>query len=111
VESFVASAKLNRHYGRELSYVLPRQHVSSFPPLFSKLESLVNGGEASVMGFNSYGVSMTTLEEVYIANYKLWRLFHLMGNMYIFIILGVLETWRGGRVGRTGRRISDKNSG
>ncbi len=64
VESFVASAKLNRHYGRELSYVLPRQHVSSFPPLFSQLESLVNGGEASVMGFNSYGVSMTTLEEV-----------------------------------------------
>ncbi|XP_046440757.1 ABC-type organic anion transporter ABCA8-like [Daphnia pulex] len=66
VESFVASAKLNRHYGRELSYVLPRQHVSSFPPLFSKLESLVNGGEASVMGFNSYGVSMTTLEEVFL---------------------------------------------
>ena len=68
VESFDKSAKLNRHYGRELSYVLPRQHVSSFPPLFSKLESLVNGGEASLMGFNSYGVSMTTLEEVYLAD-------------------------------------------
>ena len=64
VKSFVEGAKINRHYGRELSYVLPRQEVSAFPPLFSKLESLVNDGGASLMGFNSYGVSMTTLEEV-----------------------------------------------
>lgn len=62
--SYVAGAKLSRHYGRELSYVLPRQHVSAFPPLFSKLEELVNEGEADMMGFSSYGVSMTTLEEV-----------------------------------------------
>ncbi|XP_045030700.1 ABC-type organic anion transporter ABCA8 [Daphnia magna] len=66
VESYVETAKFNRHYGRELSYVLPRQYVASFPPLFSKLESLVNSGEANEMGFNSYGVSMTTLEEVFL---------------------------------------------
>lgn len=68
VESYVETAKFNRHYGRELSYVLPRQYVASFPPLFSKLESLVNSGEANEMGFNSYGVSMTTLEEVCLSN-------------------------------------------
>lgn len=61
---------MNRHYGRELSYVLPRQEVSSFPTLFSKLESLVNDGEANVMGFSSYGVSMTTLEEVRVERFQ-----------------------------------------
>ena len=64
VKSFVEGAKINRHYGRELSYILPRHQVSFFPSLFSKLESLVNDGEAETMGFSSYGVSMTTLEEV-----------------------------------------------
>ena len=64
VNDFIAAAKVNRHFGRELSYVLPREEVSSFPPLFSKLEELVNQGEANQMGFTSYGVSMTTLEEV-----------------------------------------------
>ena len=64
VTSFVEDAKLSRHYGRELSYILPRHQVSFFTSLFSKLESLVNDGEAETMGFSSYGVSMTTLEEV-----------------------------------------------
>lgn len=66
VESYVEGSKPSRHYGRELSYVLPRQKVADFPSLFSKLECLVNEGEAEKMGFNSYGVSMTTLEEVYL---------------------------------------------
>lgn len=64
VVSYVADAKPNRHYGRELSYVLPRHQVSAFPHLFTHLEKLVNNGEANDMGFSSYGVSMTTLEEV-----------------------------------------------
>ena len=65
VGSFVRNAKVNRHFGRELSYVLPREQVSSFPPLFGRLEELVSTGEAQKSwGFNSYGVSMTTLEEV-----------------------------------------------
>lgn len=64
VEKHVPDTTMNRHFGRELSYVLPREHVSSFPALFTKLEDLVEHGEASEIGFNSYGVSMTTLEEV-----------------------------------------------
>lgn len=64
VESYVQEAKPNRHYGRELSYVLPRHQVAAFAGLFSRLEQLVSSGEAEQMGFSSYGVSMTTLEEV-----------------------------------------------
>lgn len=64
VEGFIEGAMPNRHFGRELSYILPRQQVSAFPSLFSKLETLVKNGEANSMGFSSYGVSMTTLEEV-----------------------------------------------
>lgn len=64
VEKYVPEAKANRHYGRELSYVLPRHQVSAFPDLFSHLETLVSSGEANQMGFTTYGVSMTTLEEV-----------------------------------------------
>lgn len=64
VNSYIAEAKVNRHFGRELSYVLPRQQVSDFPLLFSKLEELVGNGDANRLGFTSYGVSMTTLEEV-----------------------------------------------
>lgn len=64
VAGYIQNAKVNRHFGRELSYVLPREQVSSFPPLFARLEELVTCGEAQRMGFNSYGVSMTTLEEV-----------------------------------------------
>ena len=63
---FITDAKVNRHFGRELSYVLPREQVSAFPPLFTKLEELVGSGTASLMGFESYGVSMTTLEEVFL---------------------------------------------
>jgi len=66
VEDHVPDTVMNRHFGRELSYVLPRQQVSTFPALFTKLESLVQQGLASAMGFNSYGVSMTTLEEVFL---------------------------------------------
>jgi len=64
VEEHIPDTTMNRHFGRELSYVLPREHVASFPALFTRLEKLVEHGQAQQIGFNSYGVSMTTLEEV-----------------------------------------------
>nr|QST14978.1 ABCA5 protein [Diaphanosoma celebensis] len=67
VQRYVPDAQLNRHFGRELSFVLPRAHVDKFPALFTCLESYVNeakGGDD--LGFTSYGVSMTTLEEVFL---------------------------------------------
>lgn len=66
VSSYIPEAQVSRHFGRELSYVLPREQVATFPTLFAKLEELVSTGKASEMGYESYGVSMTTLEEVFL---------------------------------------------
>ena len=65
VHEYVPQAEMNRHFGRELSFVLPRQHVAQFPALFNFLESHMKGTKGVPdLGFTSYGVSMTTLEEV-----------------------------------------------
>ena len=64
VGEYVPEAQINRHYGRELSFVLPRQYVGQFPALFAQLEACVADGRAAALGFTSYGISMTTLEEV-----------------------------------------------
>ena len=41
-----------------------RVNVEKLNSTINSLEELVNQGEANRMGFTSYGVSMTTLEEV-----------------------------------------------
>lgn len=64
MDNYIPDAKLNRHYGRELSFLVPREKVNSLSPLLSHLERLVKSGEANNLGFTTYGVSMTTLEEV-----------------------------------------------
>ncbi|XP_039297783.1 ATP-binding cassette sub-family A member 2 [Nilaparvata lugens] len=65
VLNHVPSATLARHHGKELSYVLPHDSVHCFAPLFLEIEENV-GNEASNLHISSYGVSMTTLEEVFI---------------------------------------------
>jgi hypothetical protein len=69
------------------------------------LESLANGVEASVMGFNSYGVSMSTLKEICFAIHK--RLLHLMGNMYI---LGVLKLGEEAELAELAEELSTKTA-
>ncbi|XP_067014846.1 cholesterol transporter ABCA5 [Anabrus simplex] len=65
VTSHVAQAEKARRHGRELSFILPRNGVNSFPPLFQAIEQEINT-RAMRLGISSYGVSMTTLEEVFL---------------------------------------------
>jgi ATP-binding cassette subfamily A (ABC1) protein 5 len=63
VKSHVVKAERARRHGRELSFILPHNSVDSFSALFSAIEAEIKSG-AGNMGISSYGVSMTTLEEV-----------------------------------------------
>lgn len=63
VMSHVAKAEKARRHGRELSFILPHNAVDNFAPLFSAIEHEINT-RVSRLGISSYGVSMTTLEEV-----------------------------------------------
>ncbi|PSN57079.1 ATP-binding cassette sub-family A member 5 [Blattella germanica] len=65
VTSHVPKAEKARRHGRELSFILPHNAVDNFAPLFSAIEQEINT-RASRLGISSYGVSMTTLEEVFL---------------------------------------------
>lgn len=62
VNLHVAKSEKGRHHGRELSYILPHDAVKNFAPLFNDIESAMG----AQLGILSYGVSMTTLEEVFL---------------------------------------------
>jgi hypothetical protein len=47
--------------GAELTYILPREATGNFEKLFTELESRRNE-----LGINSFGVSVTTMEEVFL---------------------------------------------
>ncbi|CAG9854771.1 unnamed protein product [Phyllotreta striolata] len=80
VKSYVANGEMVRRHGKELSFVLPYDAVSKFSGLFSAIESEINNRSDSgkyttissqkfnvyTPGILSYGVSMTTLEEVFL---------------------------------------------
>lgn len=59
VEGNVKDAALLNNVGTELSYQLPVGEASHFGPMFDVLDGLVDEGKVS-----SYGVGITTLEEV-----------------------------------------------
>lgn len=65
VTSHVAKAEKARRHGRELSFILPHNSVENFAPLFSAIEQEIKT-RRSRLGISSYGVSMTTLEEVFL---------------------------------------------
>lgn len=65
VNQHVPKAERARRHGRELSYILPHDAVDFFAPLFSDIESEIST-KAQRLGICSYGVSMTTLEEVFL---------------------------------------------
>ncbi|XP_064639589.1 cholesterol transporter ABCA5-like isoform X2 [Lineus longissimus] len=68
VKGCVPNAQETRKHGQEVSYTLPIEDVSLFPELFAKLETDSDTGEktSQSLGIHSYGVSMTTLEEVFL---------------------------------------------
>ncbi|XP_046734287.1 cholesterol transporter ABCA5-like isoform X1 [Diprion similis] len=65
VSSHVSKAEKARRHGRELSFILPHNSVENFAPLFSAIEQEIKTKNYR-LGISSYGVSMTTLEEVFL---------------------------------------------
>ncbi|XP_041352800.1 cholesterol transporter ABCA5-like [Gigantopelta aegis] len=57
----VSGVQLMRSHAQELSFIMPLTEVHKFPEMFSKLESSTES-----LGIRSYGVSMTSLEEVFL---------------------------------------------
>ncbi|XP_038064464.1 ATP-binding cassette sub-family A member 10-like [Patiria miniata] len=68
VTRHIPEGKVSRSHGMELSYTLPLQESDKFPGLFQALEETTESGQtvAKQLGIQSYGVSMTTLEEVFL---------------------------------------------
>jgi len=61
IKSHVPNAQLKSNVGVELSFILPKENSAKFEQLFSDLER----GQDS-LGIGSIGVSVTTLEEVFL---------------------------------------------
>ncbi|XP_038064701.1 ATP-binding cassette sub-family A member 5-like [Patiria miniata] len=69
VMEHVPNSQVSRSHGMELSYTLPLQEAHRFQDLFKALENHTSKSDQSVakeLGIQSYGVSMTTLEEVFL---------------------------------------------
>jgi len=65
IKEYVPNAERARRHGYELSFILPHDSVGKFPPLFGQIETEIKS-TTSHMGIENYGVSMTTLEEVFL---------------------------------------------
>lgn len=61
LQNMIPSFEQERSHGNELSFTLPLQEVSNFGLLFDDLHA-----KAKKLGIKSYGVSMTSLEEVFL---------------------------------------------
>lgn len=62
IESHVQGAKLEGDISKELKYILPTSEIAKFENLFKDLD---DKGK-SELGIESYGVSLTTLEDVFL---------------------------------------------
>ena len=60
IKNLVPKAEQVTDVGAELSYILPSSATPSFPELFNKLET-----QKKALGIVSFGVSVTTMEEVF----------------------------------------------
>uniref|UniRef100_A0A3Q2PTA1 Cholesterol transporter ABCA5 n=1 Tax=Fundulus heteroclitus TaxID=8078 RepID=A0A3Q2PTA1_FUNHE len=60
MKQHVPKAKLSQQHGAELTFTLPFESMNTFPGLFSELDSQPQ------LGIINYGVSMTTLEDVFL---------------------------------------------
>lgn len=61
VKKYVQHAERESNIGAELSFRLPHNSTGMFPALFDDLDS-----NKQNLGISSYGVSVTTMEEVFI---------------------------------------------
>lgn len=60
LHEFIPNLSVDQNIGSELSYLLSEDHSSLFEAMLSKLEENKNK-----LGLLSYGVSLTTMEEVF----------------------------------------------
>jgi ATP-binding cassette subfamily A (ABC1) protein 3 len=60
LHEFIPDVSVNQNIGSELSYLLNENHSSVFEAMLSKLEE-----NKANLGLLSYGVSLTTMEEVF----------------------------------------------
>lgn len=61
IQSHVPTAEIESEHAGELSYLLPREKSSHFEQLFTELEM-----KQKELGVGSFGVSVTTMEEVFL---------------------------------------------
>ena len=61
IKTNVPNAAMENNVGAELSYVLPQESVGNFEKLFLELEQ-----RKDELGIDSYGASVTTMEEVFL---------------------------------------------
>ncbi|XP_043210381.1 phospholipid-transporting ATPase ABCA3-like, partial [Amphibalanus amphitrite] len=61
IVSYIPTRERGRAHGNELTFVLPMASVGRFPELFAELEK-----QQETLGVQSFGVSLTTLEEVFL---------------------------------------------
>jgi len=61
IKAHVPGVRLESNVGAELSFVLPKEQSANFEKLFADLESY-----QTALGINSFGASVTTLEEVFL---------------------------------------------
>jgi len=61
IKRHVPEVELESNVGAELSFVLPKEQSAKFEPLFTDLEQ-----NQDSLGIGSFGVSVTTLEEVFL---------------------------------------------
>ncbi|XP_041364325.1 cholesterol transporter ABCA5-like [Gigantopelta aegis] len=64
----VSGVEMKRAHAKELAFTMPMAEVSKFPKLFAALESPVDQRQtlSESLGIKGYGVSMTSLEEVFL---------------------------------------------
>lgn len=60
VQQFISTAKLESSVGTEVTYSLSDDNTEQFEPLLSMLET------DNELGITNYGISMTTMEEVFL---------------------------------------------
>lgn len=107
IQYHVPEVELARQHGKELSLILPHHCVDRFAALFSELEYEISHGNR--LKISSYGISMTTLEEVGILLIKIIEIFSIKFyfiSVSIFF-LGILVFRKTRRIGRRRRQHSE----
>uniref|UniRef100_T1JC73 ABC transporter domain-containing protein n=1 Tax=Strigamia maritima TaxID=126957 RepID=T1JC73_STRMM len=62
----IPNASQTPTHGREISFLLPLNQIEKFPVLFRALDEAMKQDGPNSLGVRSYGINMTTMEEVFL---------------------------------------------